>query len=485
MKGNSIGIICLAFLLAACSKDDDPSANTEIFAGKYTLTGADYAAISDNAINKKIAQESGTSAALERVKTERALSEEIPGILYLPALLADKYATAADGSSVELTYDFRNKESQLFADYASIIRYLPTNKDYAAVYPDGQFSPKLCYDNQEEVADLLAGYENPQEGDVVFIDYRYSPRSTEQDVLKGFLLWQNFEDIATGKLTSLKDWSNGKDWFITSTGGAEWQVAADDQNQYVQFSARDTQGACEAWLVTPEITLDRGDKLSFDVRVGYWNAACLSVWISTDFDGRDVNTASWKELTDNFQGIPTSPQTGYGSSFTSANSCDLSAYDGQTVRIAFKYEGDGANEKTTTYQIDNIMIGTDIPVGGGWDSRPAWALRIYQGGAWKEPDENVLLPSYEDYLQMRLPELYFSAEAPSVNYIPYYLMLQVVYPLNGYRRVVAYRYYDDGSVKIKSDEYVYNSSAARWELNALIEAMTERFVRKDGTWKAE
>lgn len=69
--------------------------------------------------------------------------------------------------------------------------------------------------------------------------------------------------------------------------------------------------------------------------MGYWNAECLSVWISTDLDGNDVNTAVWKELTENFNGISKTPENGYGESFVSANSCDLSAYDGQTVRNAF------------------------------------------------------------------------------------------------------------------------------------------------------
>lgn len=488
MRRNILGAICLALAFGACSKSDDSPAG-RVFDEKYTLTEADYAAISDNDINRKMAGQSGASAALERVKTELALNEDIPGTIYLPALLSEKYAAAADGSSVELAYDFRCKESELLSAYSSINMYKPTNKDYASVYADyadGQYAPYLSNDNASEATGLLSGYPDPKEGDVVFIDYRYSRRTTDIDALKGFLLWENFEDIATGKLASLKEWSNDKDWFIRSTGGADWKVGVYERNQYVEYSAKDTQGACEAWLVTPEITLETGDKLSFDVRVGYWNAACLSVWISTDFDGRDPNTASWKELTDHFQGIPKTPETGYGSSFISANSCDLSAYNGQTVRIAFKYVGDGANKKTTIYQIDNIMIGTGIPVGGGFQNEPAYALKIYDRGAWKEPDEHVLTPDYQDYLEMRLPGLCFSDDAPAVNYIPYYLMLQkILYPLNGDARVVAYRYCEDGSVKINSDEYVYNASAYRWELNPRMKEMTERFVRRDGTWIAE
>lgn len=100
------------------------------------------------------------------------------------------------------------------------------------------------------------------------IDYRYSPRTTDYDIVKDFLLWQNFEDLPAGKLKTLKEWSDGKDWFVSSKGGSDWEVALEDENQYVQYSARNAGGACEAWLVTPEITLGTGDKLSFDAKGG-------------------------------------------------------------------------------------------------------------------------------------------------------------------------------------------------------------------------
>ena len=93
-------------------------------------------------------------------------------------------------------------------------------------------------------------------------------------------LWENFEDLGTGNLTRLKDWESEKDWFVSSTGGTQWKVTAYNNNQYIQYSAYKTEGECEAWMVTPEMTVGADDKLSFDVCVGNWNADCLTVWIS-------------------------------------------------------------------------------------------------------------------------------------------------------------------------------------------------------------
>lgn len=142
------------------------------------------------------------------------------------------------------------------------------------------------------------------------------------------------------------------------------------------------------------------------------------------------------------------------------------AYDGHNVRIAFKYVGDGANKKTTTYQIDNIMIGSKIPAKGGSNSEPAYALKVYnEQGEWESQNKNVYVLAYKDYLEIELSSLYFTSETPAANYIPAYLAKQVAYPLEGDVRVVAYRYNNGEKVVINSDEYIYSAETGRWTLN--------------------
>lgn len=492
MKRNIVMSMAVSsLLLCGCNYNDrnfdgldEASQPENIFKLNYTLTEADYATISDNKANQKIAKEAGKDKALGYVKTDFYLSEDIPAATYLPAFLANKYYTADDGSSVKVTYNYKENKSELLSEYSSIKIYTPSNKVYADIYGNTGFAPYLNEATKNKVTDLLKGYENPKEGDVVFVDYRLSKGPSGADLLESPLLWQNFEGIATGQLTSLKDWMNGGDWFISSKGDAEVKVTSYDANQYVQISASKAKGACEAWLITPEINLISGISraLGFDINVGNWNADCLSVLISTDFDGSNVDAAGWTDITSEFA-IPQKPAKGYGN-FASADKFLLHAYSGHKIRIAFKYVGDGANEKTTTYQIDNIMVGSAIPPKGGLNSEPAYALKVYNDkGEWKEQDKKVYVLAYNDYVNMGISSLNFTSEKPAVDYIPVYLTSQVAYPLDGDVRVVAYRYYNGKKVVIYSDEYVYHASASRWELNTRIVQQTDQFVYNEGAWK--
>lgn len=467
---------------------DDMSRPANILKSVYTLSDADYAKISDHATNKKIAKEAGKDKALGYVKTDLFLSEDIPAATYVPAFLADKYYTADEGSSVKVTYKYKEGKSALLSDYSSVKLYKPGNKDYKSIYTNDEFAPYLSSGNKDKVTDLLAGYKNgenaPQEGDVVFVDYRISKGELNADVLANPLLWESFEDAATGALTSLKDWSDKGDWVIKSKGGANWKITSYDSNQYAQYSAYGTEGKCVTWLITPEITLANEQyRMSFDVNVGNWDADCLSVYISDSFDGSNVDAPGiWTEITSAFK-IPSKPAKGYGT-FASAGSYELNGYNGKTVRIAFKYEGDGADKKTTTYQLDNIMIGTAIPAKGGLNSTPVYAMKVYnKEGKWQQPNKNVYVLAYQDYLDMGVSALQFTSEKLAVNYIPAYLSRKELYPQEGDARIIAYRYYNGKKLVIYSDEYVYNASTTRWALNTRVVEKTDQFVYKEGTWK--
>lgn len=196
-------------------------------------------------------------------------------------------------------------------------------------------------------------------------------------------------------------------------------------------------------MVTPAISVTAGDYLAFDVTVGYYNASCLSVLISENFDGENVGTANWVDVTSDFS-IPTKPTSGYGT-FASAGKVSLSAYAGKKVYVAFKYVGDGVNKKTTTYQIDNIMVGTSIPANSL--STPAYAVKVYDGKSWKDKNNNVYVPTYADYGDMGQSKRYFTSEVPAVNYLPTYLSKMVAYPVDGDARVVIYRYYNGTELK--------------------------------------
>lgn len=462
-------------LLSGCKYNDDNfegldemTQPTNLMKIEYTLTDADYATISTNSTNKDIAKAGGVSKDLENIKTNLYLTEKITGATYIPAFLLDKYYTADKGSSAKITYKYKEAMSSLLSEYASVKYLKPTDAEYKLVYGEDAFAPYLNEKTEGQMYKILnEKFKDAEKGTAVFVDYKLGEGQLENP-----LMWQNFEAVATGELKSLDG------WFISSTGGTQWKVTSYDDNQYVQYSANGTKGACVGWMVTPAISVAAGDYLGFDVTVGYYNASCLSVLISENFDGKNVDAASWTDVTSDFN-IPTKPTSGYGT-FASAGKLSLSAYAGKKVYVAFKYVGDGANKKTTTYQIDNIMVGTSIPANSL--STPAYAVKVYDGKSWKDKNNNVYVPTYADYGDMGQSKRYFTSEVPAVNYLPAYLSKMVAYPVDGDARVVIYRYYNGTELKIYSDEYTYSAETARWSLNTRIVDKTEQFVLSDGKW---
>lgn len=447
---------------------DDMTQPTNLMKIEYTLTDADYATISSNSTNKKIATDAGVSKDLENVKTNMYLTEKITGADYIPAFLLDKYYTADKGSSAKITYKYKEAMSSLLSEYASVKYLKPTDAEYKLVYGENAFAPYLNEKTEGQISKILnEKFKDAEKGTAVFVDYKLGEGQLENP-----LMWQNFEALPTGDLKELKG------WFISSTGDTQWKVTSYDDNQYVQYSANGTKGACVGWMVTPAISVTAGDYLAFDVTVGYYNASCLSVLISENFDGKNVGTANWVDVTSDFS-IPTKPTSGYGT-FASAGKVSLSAYAGKKVYVAFKYEGDGANKKTTTYQIDNIMVGTSIPANSL--STPTYAVKVYDGKNWKNKSNNVYVLTYADYGDMGQSKRYFTSDVPAVNYLPAYLSKMVAYPVDGDARVVVYRYYNGTDLKIYSDEYTYSAEKARWELNTRIVDKAEQFVLSDGKW---
>lgn len=446
---------------------DEMTRPTNVFSKTYTLVEADYATISSNKANIALAKEAGVEKELGYVKNDLYLSEKISGATYIPAFLSATYYTADEGSSVKVTYNYKDAMSSLLSEYASVKYLKLTDDDYKVVYGTKAYAPYLSDKNESQIYKVLnENFKEAEAGTVVYAEYKKGEGQLDNPVM-----WEGFETAKTG------DFEKMDGWFISSEG-YKWKVASYDDNQYVQYSANGAKGECVAWMVSPAISVSAADIFSFDVKVGYYNANCLSVLVSENFDGKDVAAATWTDVTADFS-IPTEPKSGYGT-FASAGKISLSAYAGKKIYVAFKYVGDGANKKTTTYQIDNVMIGTAIP--DNTLSTPAYDVKVYDGKSWKNRNNNVLVLTYTDYADMGQNKRYFTADVPAADYLPSYLNKMVAYPVDGDARVVIYRYYNGTALRIYSDEYVYSAETARWALNKRIIEKTEQFVLGDGKW---
>jgi hypothetical protein len=147
---------------------------------------------------------------------------------------------------------------------------------------------------------------------------------------------------------ALEGWVN-----YNATSTRLWHARAFNSDNYAEFSSfYSATGASDtAWLITPalDLTATSGEVLTFTTKTRFENGYPLTVFVSTDYDGTTdgIATATWTEVSFT---APTTNDVVVGS-----GNIDLSGYDSDNVRIAFKYTGSKAGV-TTTLQLDNIKI---------------------------------------------------------------------------------------------------------------------------------
>ncbi len=164
---------------------------------------------------------------------------------------------------------------------------------------------------------------------------------------------EGFESAPTGSgsnevAISLAGWINHN-----ATATRLWHARTFSNNIYAEFSSfYSATGTNDvAWLITPaiDLTATSGEMLSFNTKTRFSNGYPLTAFISTNFNGTTagIATATWTPLTFT---TPTADDV-----FVNSGNIDISAFESNNVRIAFKYTGSKSGV-TTTCQLDNIKI---------------------------------------------------------------------------------------------------------------------------------
>lgn len=168
----------------------------------------------------------------------------------------------------------------------------------------------------------------------------------------GTVFFQDFETIGANNGTlTLGGWKN-----IGETGGLLYQNAVFGPIKCAKISAFGSgSSTVSSWLITPSMSLTgtTAPKLTFLQAAGFaTGATVLQVLVSTNYNGSNTpSTSTWTSI---YSNTATTPTTGFGT-LASIGNLNLSAYIGQTIYIAFKYDG-GDPTKTTTYEIDDIKV---------------------------------------------------------------------------------------------------------------------------------
>ncbi len=176
------------------------------------------------------------------------------------------------------------------------------------------------------------------------------------------LFEEDFSSIgANGQTLVLSGWQNIAEVGNSSNSLYQNAVFGSTPIKCAKVSAFSSGGLATTWLITPAISLagTTTPKLSFTTSAGFISALNpqFRVYISTTYTGS--GTPSTFFTTQLSAAIATPPASGF-SPFLSSGSINLTAYVGQTIRIAFRYDGDDpsgtAADKTATYEVDDVSI---------------------------------------------------------------------------------------------------------------------------------
>ncbi|KQB43214.1 putative lipoprotein [Flavobacterium daejeonense] len=164
---------------------------------------------------------------------------------------------------------------------------------------------------------------------------------------------EDFQSVSDGTNLSLPGWSN-----IIEAGAIVWKGGITSTNGYAEFAITGTKVASNiVWLISPKIDMDThtNERLSFRTAQHHLDVDSplntLKVYVSTNFDGANIKTATWIPISAR---IPTQTTPWY--EFIGSGAIDLSGYSGK-INIAFKYIGSGKNLTLDgAFQLDDVQI---------------------------------------------------------------------------------------------------------------------------------
>lgn len=383
----------------------------------------------------------------------------------LPDFLAGMYPYWGQGSSVLVGYNLYVGAADGVSDYTGADAYTLANSDY----PHGSVNAVGFYPDENPSsfmgAILDTQYPSPVEGQIVLTKYK---QYTEQPV----------EGISNLVNADFKTEQTLIDWTAQSVTGAEVWVGSQYGAKMSGYASGNQVN--EDWLVSPEIDLTTQVNPVFQVTqvLNYGGGMDFyNVMVSTDYTD-DVTTATWTDI--NVTPVPP------GTSWTAVTSddFDLSAYEGQKIHIAFKYESDATT--AGTWEIEKALV--KVPgVEGTTISKDVFYT--YTSGTWK-PSTGVYVLSSDDYDSMGeasgQPGRYnnFDSSMAIDDYIQTFLSLTAPYSYgqDDDKVIIIYKYYSSSAGATQTRGNLYTVINGAWAGHQSTIATTLQFGFDNGVW---
>ncbi len=461
MKKITAYILGLGMLISACNPMEDiyneldQKENPYVERVELTLTDADY----------------------DLLETSNSFfTDDEPAADYIPSLLSAKYPALDYGSSALVTYDFSVGYPDLSA-YTGATYYNLTDEDYQKANPVVGFAKYFTPKNPADEyipAILSESITDAEEGDNYIIAYMYSDVEPEVDAPEEVTLFEYEFENNLGNFTT-----------VNVLGMQTWNHDSYSGMGYAKISGY-SGGAVpnEDWLISPAIDLTgvTGATASVNQAVNYlkdqWEQ--ISILVSANYNGSDPSAAEWTEI------IPANKPTGSNWTFVESENMDISAFDGQTINIAFRFISSDTN--AATWEVNKLTVkgmGSAATMTAvtksGTIVEPVKIEELYTyDNGWKKTEGAYYVKTI-DYNSMGSPGKYdnFSSSDSPNDYLPQLLEQKFPYAMEGDVMVVVYKYYS-GGVQTRADEYHFSEGA--WVKFNPVQAYTDQYImtKSDG-----
>lgn len=403
---------------------------------EITLTPDDYA-------------EMDPSTGDDFYETYLSFSDMDDAKLTIPDFLSDKYPNWGQGSSVLVHFDLYDGNPEDVSAYTNADMYELSGNDYPTA-GGGAFLPSEDFDNT--IPNFLdANVASPTEGDITMVEYKQFTQEPEVGLAP--ILEYDFT-------SSLESWTPAE----VSGGNIVWTSSTGFIVGNGFFGGAAV--ANEEWLVSPSIDLTTQSNLALQItqEIDFLSVLDqIDIMVSTDYSG-DVTTATWNALVFD--------KTAYGN-MTTSEDFDFSAYDGQTITIAFKYVS--SDTDAARWRIQSLTLKT-VGLSGPTSTKSVYYK--YDGSSWNLVD-GVYVLTAEDYDSMGAPGQYdnFSSSVLPQNYIPVFLGLNYPYTQEEDTMFVIYKYYTSGvGTELKGNLYTFINGEWIHNMTSL------QFGFEDGVW---
>ncbi|MCU4176941.1 DUF5689 domain-containing protein [Carboxylicivirga sp. N1Y90] len=160
---------------------------------------------------------------------------------------------------------------------------------------------------------------------------------------------EDFSSVGDNQNINLNGWNN-----FTTSGSRKWQGKHFDADRYAQATGyKSGETTMTSWIMLPPIIVKTQKSMSFISAKAYWEHTGvnkpLEVVYSSDFNGSNMESATWTELT--FR-LPIESSTDH--EWITSGNVELPVMNDKNIVIAFKYNG--SDTESTSIRIDDIII---------------------------------------------------------------------------------------------------------------------------------